>query len=526
MLRKKIYQWHRTTSLIIAIPVILWAASGFMHPIMTTIRPKVATQWLMPSKIDSSKIKISLQTALANNHVDSFTNFRLVHIDTNWFYQVHQGVTKEPIYISTNNGKLLPQGEWLYAQYLAKQFLEGKFEVNKSQNNTSSNGDDCCSAASNCVLNNSKGSKVTNVSTITQFTDEYKSVNKLLPVQCVSFNREDGIRVYVETSQDRFAFAMDNKRAVFDKIFQVLHTWSWLNFLGKGKLLLEGLLSLLAFITSMMGLYIFFISKKKKVKGNELVKARNNHRFVSVSIALFTLMFSLSGCYHAFSKLKEDNRLNYYDEHRFAANQVDFDLNKIQLAVHKPITNISLVHMNGKHYWQVNTAKQLKENSAKKADSKDLMKTKQVSAPSAIYLSLADYTQLSNGEQVYAQYLANKFSKHEANEIKSITTITKFEGEYGFVNKRLPVFKVSYSTNNNDRYYVETASGKLALQTNDKDAIEGYSFAFLHKHEFLAWAGKPVKDFSTMFWAFAQIVMVGFGLTLWLKSKRVKPQQL
>jgi hypothetical protein len=41
-MKKKIYQWHRTTSLIIAIPVILWAASGFMHPIMTTIRPKVA----------------------------------------------------------------------------------------------------------------------------------------------------------------------------------------------------------------------------------------------------------------------------------------------------------------------------------------------------------------------------------------------------------------------------------------------------------------------------------------------------
>ena len=61
MLRKNIYKWHRTTSLIIAIPVFLWALSGFMHPIMTTFRPKVGTQFLPPQAIDSSKIKLPLQ---------------------------------------------------------------------------------------------------------------------------------------------------------------------------------------------------------------------------------------------------------------------------------------------------------------------------------------------------------------------------------------------------------------------------------------------------------------------------------
>jgi heme/copper-type cytochrome/quinol oxidase subunit 2 len=38
----------------------------------------------------------------------------------------------------------------------------------------------------------------------------------------------------------------------------------------------------------------------------------------------------------------------------------------------------------------------------------------------------------------------------------------------------------------------------------------------------MAWAGKPVKDFSTMFWAMAQIAVVVIGLILYFKIKAKK----
>jgi len=46
-MRKNIYKWHRTLSLIIALPVVRWAASGFMHPIMTNIshEQKLKDRW-------------------------------------------------------------------------------------------------------------------------------------------------------------------------------------------------------------------------------------------------------------------------------------------------------------------------------------------------------------------------------------------------------------------------------------------------------------------------------------------------
>ncbi|MBO9573824.1 MAG: hypothetical protein J7497_16680, partial [Chitinophagaceae bacterium] len=64
MIRKKIYRWHRTLSIIIAIPVLCWAISGFMHPLMTNIRPEVATQSLPPTGIDTSQIKVPLRVCL------------------------------------------------------------------------------------------------------------------------------------------------------------------------------------------------------------------------------------------------------------------------------------------------------------------------------------------------------------------------------------------------------------------------------------------------------------------------------
>jgi uncharacterized iron-regulated membrane protein len=126
---------------------------------------------------------------------------------------------------------------------------------------------------------------------------------------------------------------------------------------------------------------------------------------------------------------------------------------------------------------------------------------------------------LHDGEKTYASYLAGMFSKNNGSDIRSITAITRFEGEYGFVNKRLPVWKVQYELNDRERYYIETATGKLAVRIQDRDLYEGYSFALLHKHHFMDFAGKTGRDISTMFWAMAVVVMIGFGIVLYLKTR-------
>ncbi len=522
MLRKNIYQWHRTLSLIIAIPVLLWALSGFMHPLMTNVRPRVATQFLPAIVVDSSKIRVPLEQALQLNHIDSFTSFRIVHIEDNWFYQVQLQQNNEPVYIATLNGKMLASGNWLYAQYLAKQFLEGVkgVQANTPQKSklTESSMHDCCDAATDCVINAPRGAKVSGTAFIKAYDDEYKSINRLLPVYKVTFNRSDGIRVYVETTTDRFAFAVDNKRQAMDRIFTMLHTWAWLDFLGKGKLLVEFLLAGLAFITTLMGIWIFFTTRSKKVSGNGLVKARRNHRYTAIIAALFTLMFSFSGAYHAFSKLNDNRHTDIRATIFYKTDSVHFNLGALQQLVKDSIVNMSLASIDGKTYWRVQVQSQKKHLAIQQP--KDLMKSAGVPMPAVTYISAGDQSILAKGEELYARYLAAGFSGQSDRAIVSVTAVTKFGSEYNFADKRLPVWKIGYASGSHERFFVETSTGSLAKRINDKELREDYSFAFLHKHEFLGWAGKEWKDRSTMFWAFVQVVMVVMGLVLYFRWRK------
>ena len=523
-----IYKWHRTISLIIAIPVVLWAASGFMHPIMTTIRPRIATQFLMPVSVDSSKIKLSLQTALIKNDISQFHNFRLVHIDTNWFYQVQPSVNAIPLYFSTKNGRKLKNGDEIYARYLAKQFLEGqKVYQSNDQNRLVENSQpqnvviphDCCDAATNCVMNDSSGSKVVGLKRILNYNDEYKFINRLLPVYCVNFDRADGIRIYVETVSDRFGFAVDNKRAAFDTIFSLFHTWSWMDGLGNFKYIVMIVLLLMAIATTAMGIYIFFKTKTKNPKGNTILASRRNHRWTSIVVSLFTLMFAMSGIFHAIDKFKKDTRQEYFNNQMVISEKANLDYARLQKLVQNPIENISMVQMGEDLYWQVTTkAVKTFERGKVVKPRKDLMKDKEVSPPNSMYFDASNYILLSDGEKIYAKFLAKQFSKNPISEVQSIVAVTKFDGEYGFVNKRLPVWKVGYLSHSNERYYVETSSGLLSVRVDDGDLVEGYSFSFLHKHHFMDFAGKEARDFSTMIWAMGQIMMVIIGLILWRKT--------
>jgi uncharacterized iron-regulated membrane protein len=527
MFRKKIYSWHRTLSLIIAIPVLLWAVSGFMHPLMTNIKPKVAMQKLPPLAVDSHAIRVPLPVALQKNNITTFHTVRIIHIDTNFFYQVQQEINKAPVYLSTSNGKLLPSGDWLYAQYLARQFLEGQPASSPAAASAATatpvamieeEGHDCCNAATACVLNNETGSKIANVSRLTAFDKEYKFVNRLLPVHKVAFNRPDGIRVYVETTQDRFAFAMDNKRAVFDNIFQWLHTWSWLDALGNTKLYFIIAICLLSLITSVLGIYIFCITKTKKANGHGTLKARRNHRYTAIVGVLFTMAWSFSGAWHAFAKFKTDDRDSFYVSNQFPAN-INFDFARLQQVANKPVSNISLVKLNEQTYWRVISMWGNKPHVMQAPMQS--MKSMEAPVPAVAFINTSDHSVLPNGEEKYAAWLATQFSKQPAGSIRSVTAVTKFNDEYNFTDKRLPVWKVSYAAEDAERYFIETATGKLSVRVSDSDLSEGYSFALLHKHHFMDWGGKIARDGSTMVWVFFQIVMIFIGMMLWWR-KRVK----
>jgi hypothetical protein len=507
---KKIYKLHRSLSIIIAFPVLLWAASGFMHPLMTNIRPAIATQGWPLLPVDSSRLRVSLAAALRKHHLDSFSAVRLVHIDTNWFYQV-QVRAGEPVYLSCMNGNVLTAGDWLYAQYLARYFLEGK--VSKGAAPAASAGEprdgsmpDCCGAATECVLNPARGAKVANVSMVKAYDREYKSINRLLPVYRVSFARADGIRVYVETTQDRFSFAMDNRRAVFDEIFRIFHTWGWLDLLGKWKDVMVFAVALVAACTVLLGVYLFFMLRTPRAG------VRRLHRYTAIVAALFTLFWSFSGAWQALSKVMAPEDRVVGVQQRFGADEAEVDLFRLDSAAGGEVGNFSLVKIEGRNYWRVSLV------SGAVAAVKDLMKDGRAAGPGVVYVNAVDYTVMPDGDRRYASCLGDILSG-DSGAI-GLTRLTAFDDEYNFTDKRLPVWRVSYRGAGHPRWYVETSSGQLAARMDDGSYAEGWSFSVFHKHHFMDWGGKTVRDGSTMFWAVIQVLMVTVGLILYFRFRK------
>jgi len=224
-------------------------------------------------------------------------------------------------------------------------------------------------------------------------------------------------------------------------------------------------------------------------------------------------MWTFSGSYHAFSKFSPDPHDQQRTPDHFAATAANVDWSRLPTACSRPITNISLAQMAGVTYWRVT---QLPDHITA---HKDLMKDKTAAMVPVTYLRTTDYTVLEDGDAKYADWLACAYSGHSTDEIKSATSVTSFNDEYNFTDKRLPVWKVSYTANHHERLYIETSTGRMASRVNDGTVVEGYSFALFHKHHFMDWGGKTTRDASTMFWALLQVVMVTFGLVLWVKRR-------
>ena len=67
-------------------------------------------------------------------------------------------------------------------------------------------------------------------------------------------------------------------------------------------------------------------------------------------------------------------------------------------------------------------------------------------------------------DEDYAQKLARYYLGDDTNKITSVELITAFNEDYLFINRFLPVYKVTFDRPDNMRAYVEVSTGRLATQ--------------------------------------------------------------
>ncbi|MGG7665830.1 PepSY domain-containing protein [Dyadobacter sp. BHUBP1] len=491
-IRRNIYRWHRILGLLALVPTIFWTASGVMHPFMSHwFKTTIAHEFYKAEPVAPADVTLQLGQVLTQNKIAEFKNFRLIKFDGNAWYQV-KGVDNKLRYFSTTNGSELPDGDQKYAEHMARSMLgEPK-------------------------------SKIISSTLLTEFTDQYKYVNRFLPVWKISFDDSRKMDIYVETGQSRFATFNDSGRKAFIWIFSTFHNWGFMDMITNNTIRITVMVTFLSLIilSAVAGVLVYGLMWKKFKtgrSGNQRGILRKYHRSIGIWCSIFTFTFAFSGAYHAIQKLDPDQRQKYvYDpviktEEIAQASMIDL----------KGVTNIGLIKWGENIFWQ--TVRKDWETDKTVVD----------------YTNIHDGKKLEDGNIRFAKYLARKFAAQEERnaesccdlmeaqisspisdaEVDKASLVTSFAGEYGFVNKRLPVVKLTYDTPDHTTYYIETTTSRLSTKVEDRDRREGFSFAFLHKYSGLDFLGKNARD-GVMTAAAASVLVVSvLGLLVFLKIK-------
>ena len=416
-----------------------------MHPLMSNLfRPKLAHRSYKAPIINTAALGHSIQEVLRLNNISEVKNVRIITVNNEHYYQVEQ-LNSNPIYIHSESAALKEGFDIEYAKYLARYFLDDH------------------------------NSTITAVTKIPFYDTHYKRINRLLPVYKISFDRSDGMELYIHTPSSRLGTFNTSLRKGYIWFFHHFHNWGFLPD-GSVRVIVVTLFSALAFITSIAGLWIYGLGwknfKKQKIRNNYL-KKRKSHRAYGIVFSIFCLMFSFSGSYHVLKKINPDLRHTIQDTTLTPVANLKYSLSEI-LPKQNQLIQSSIITFNDNTYYRCVFRSQRK--------------------PQIKYYNTQTGVYHENLDRNYCETLALRFSTFNKADITATSFITKFKGEYGFINKRLPVYKIAFSDSQNTTYYIEPSSGKLAARITDSDRKEGLSFALLHKFHFLDGLGKPTRD--------------------------------
>jgi len=471
-LNRRFYKWHRILGLIGLVPIICWTVSGLSHPFMSNwFRPYIPEETYQRPTQTELKPQLSLKQVLDQNHIAEFRNYGLIGLKQKTYYQILQKDSTSNYYAATD-GNLLPNGDRDYAIYLARYFTQDSV------------------------------SKIKSATIQKTFDGQYQPINHLLPVWKISFYRPDGMDIYVETTQSRLGTFNNNTRKIMLGVFEQLHTWDFMaDWFGDTfrLIFMTGIVTVL-FLSLVTGIIIYGlfwnrfkeIAQKRKTKnGHDKRWVHRYHRQLGLIMSVIMLMFFSSAAFHLLVKLRNAGALPDYQQ---IINSKTIQKDNLHLPIADSLINKqAIVSFRGSTYYQITDVKK-----------------------NIRYFDVANGVERINGDQDYAAYLSEFYRSGVSSEKAEISPIRQFDHEYGFINKRLPVQKVSYP--GDDNWYIETTTAKLATHVEGIDRAEGLSFIFLHKFFWMTWAGKNVRDAVSIVCALSILIVSLLGFAAFLKK--------
>lgn len=463
-MKKLLYLFHRRFAVALSIPLVLWALSGMLHPMMANwFKPHLTRTFLPPKPLvfDSS----ALPPAEAFPDLKEVHQLKVISLEGQAAYLA---ITPEQsLHYRWLNGTEIVDGHRRHAIDLARAYLDDV------------------------------SSPVEKVSVHEEFSSTYTTINRYLPAYRVQLQRNDSMEVVVDLRTGKLASYDNSSKRVMLRLFSWFHTWSFLGSPSSPlRIIIVGLISFGALLVAFSGLAsILFIKRPRSQKTRLSIRW---HRFLGLSTAVIYLMFGLSGFAHLLMKLRADDAPQQVSGQKVSVSKLNL-VPQPQSEIH--VLGASLAIVGEEPYYRL----------LLKGESRPLVQ----------YTHSQTGLTRPDAEEEFARQLALEFSGYRKEEISETELINEFRSDYGFIFKRLPVWRVSFPGKPYWQYTVDTADSHLSMRTDLPSLIEALGFINFHKWHFLDFAGRETRDWATVIGASSLLILFASGLCMvWAKRKK------
>lgn len=479
-----LFRHHRGFGVVCCVALMAWGASGVLHPLIGRLGPQAAATAPPPARLDLHALPEPGEV-LRRAGIRQAAGLRLVALtDTvgpRLAWQVSLPGAHARRYLDAADGTPVHDGDVRYAIALARHY------------------------------SGQPQGAVKRVRLVERFDDDYLPVNRLLPVYRVDFDRPDGLRAYVETSPPRLARLTDDGTAQLGRLFRMLHDWSFLDRAeGLPSGLRVGLQSLLLAATlasAVSGLWMYGFLWRRGTLDRQRRPLRRWHRGVGIAVSVSALGFAASAQWRLLADGAPSAPVR-------AEDAADLSHLRLPEALRQGLwDSVELGGLDAAPYYRVMAAGHAAAQPAH--------------GHAARLLDATTGTQDDDAERRHALRLAARFSGLDAARLREATPLTRFDGEYRFSHRRLPVWRVASDAPGAAAWYVEPRSGMLAAAIGTPQRLEGWSFRHLHMFHWLDFAGRNVRDAALALFGFGNLVVAALGLWLFLRryGRRGPPAQ-
>ncbi len=483
-------RWHRALAWVAGVVLVLWCASGLIHTYLSMFGPqqKVFQPPLRALQLQDMK---PMSQILSQAGIAEVSMVRVVAGEDENLLQVTQDPQQARRYFRLKDGAELQDHDFAQALFLARYYM-GLPEA-----------------------------PVLEVKKISDFTDEYPSVNRLLPVYRVAFDREDGLVTFVYTETSVLAGVNNRLKSQLQTVFRSVHSATWLGDISESlRVSLLGVLLLGLLTTALAGVGLLVgVRRKHRAPG-----VKHWHRGAAYVLSLPLLLLAISGLWHLLQNAGPKPAANLQLSAPMKVDQMDFALERQwnQMTQDLNVQGLSLVRSNGSDHWMYRLS--LAKAQDKQPTTPDAIRHARFDGKSALgeplYLMAHSGEVWPGGDRELALQLGERFTGVSRQALESVEMVTRFGPEYDFRNKRVPVWRLNYGPPVNASIFVDTATGVLADISLNSAKAERWSFSYLHKWNFLGMFGRNVHNGVVSVFVLAILLMFGgLGLRMVWKSR-------